>query len=161
VGTLEEVWITGDIYEDQVARVHVGQQLEAVTTAYADDVFHGTIARISPSLDPNTHTVEIRCEVNNPGFKLKPQMLAQIKIFVEPGKAIVVPLDALVFETDSYFAYVDAGNDCLERRKVIIASWNQRGFARVVSGLSPGEQVVTGVTMQADELWHEAHGESS
>jgi len=161
VGTLEDVWITGDIYEDDLARVHVGQQLEAVTTAYPDDVFHGTIARISPAVDPNTHTVQIRCEVSNPGFKLKPQMLAQVKIVVLPGEAVVVPLDALVFETDNYFAYVAAGTDRLERRKVVIASWSQRGFARVISGLSPGERVVTGVTMQVNELWHEAHGERS
>jgi membrane fusion protein, copper/silver efflux system len=160
VGTLEDVWITGDIYEDDLARVHVRQRLEAVTTAYPD-VFHGTIARISPAVDPNTHTVQIRCAVSNPGFKLKPQMLAQVKIVVLPGKAVVVPLDALVFETDSYFAYVATGNDRLERRKVVIASWSQRGFARVVSGLSPGDRVVTGVTMQVNELWHEAHGERS
>jgi Cu(I)/Ag(I) efflux system membrane fusion protein len=161
VGTLEDVWITGDIYEDDLARVHVGQRLEAVTTAYPDEVFHGTIARISPAVDPNTHTVQIRCAVSNPGFKLKPQMLAQVKIVVLPGKAVVVPLDALVFETDSYFAYVATGNDRLERRKVVIASWSQRGFARVISGLNPGDRVVTGVTMQVNELWHEAHGERS
>jgi multidrug efflux pump subunit AcrA (membrane-fusion protein) len=112
----------------------VGQELQAVTTAYPDEVFHGTIARISPAVDPNTHTVQIRCQVNNPGFKLKPQMLALVKIVVLPGKAVVVPLDALVFETDTYFAYVAAGNDRLKRRKVAIASWSQRGFARVVSG---------------------------
>ena len=79
------------------------------------------IARISPAVDPNTHTVQIRCAVSNPGFKLKPQMLAQVKIVVLPGRAVVVPLDALVFETDSYFAYVATGNDRLERRKVVIA----------------------------------------
>ena len=31
----------------------------------------------------------------------------------------MVPLDAVVFETDNYFAYVDVGNDRLERRKVV------------------------------------------
>jgi membrane fusion protein, copper/silver efflux system len=161
VGTLEDVWITGDIYESELARVHVGQQLEAVATAYPDEVFRGAIARISPALDPNTHTVQIRGQLNNPGFKLKPQMLAQVKIVVLPGKAVIAPLDAVVFETDSYFAYVAAGNDRLERRKVVIASWSRHGYARVISGLSPGERVVTGVTMQVNELWHEAHGESS
>lgn len=129
----------------------MGQELQAVTTAYPDEVFHGTIARISPAVDPNTHTVQIRCQVNNPGFKLKPQMLALVKIVVLPGKAVVVPLDALVFETDTYFAYVAAGNDRLKRRKVAIASWSQRGFARVVSGLSPGDRVVTAVTMQVND----------
>ena len=161
LGTLEDVWITGDIYEDELSRVHVGQELEAVTTAYPDEIFRGTIARISPNVDPNTHTVQIRCEVRNPDLKLKPQMLAVVKIVVRPGEALIVPLDAVVFETDSYFAYVDVGNDRLERRKVVIGSWDQQGYARVVSGLGPGDRVVTTEALQVDELWHEAHGESS
>jgi Cu(I)/Ag(I) efflux system membrane fusion protein len=161
LGTLEDVWITGDIYEDDLARVQVGQQLDAVTMAYPDDVFHGTIARISPNVDPNTHTLQIRCSVKNPGFKLKPQMLAQIRIFVRPGRALIVSMDSLVFETDSYFAYVDAGHDSFARRKVVIASWDRHGYARVVSGLAPGDRVATGGTMQLNELWHEAHGERS
>ena len=161
VGTLEDVWITGDIYEDELARVHVGQQLEAVTTAYPDQVFRGIIARISPNVDPNTHTLQIRCEVANPGLELKPQMLAVVKIVVRPGQALIVPLIAIVFETDDYFAYVDAGENRIERRKVVIGSWNQEGYARVISGLSPGDRVVATQALQVDELWHEAHGESS
>lgn len=161
LGTLDEVWITADIYEDDLARVREGQQLEAVTTAYPDEVFHGAIARVSPNIDPNTHTAQIRCAVKNPGARLKPQMLAEVRILVRPGKALVVPLDALVFESDSYFAYVDAGNNRLERRKVVIGSWSQRGYARVVSGLNAGDRVVTNTTMQVNELWHEAHGERS
>jgi membrane fusion protein, copper/silver efflux system len=161
LGTLDVVWVTADIYEDELARVQIGQSLEAVTTAYPDEIFHGTIARISPNIDPNTHTAQIRCAVNNPGSRLKPQMLAQVRIVVRPGRVLVAPLDALVFETDAYFAYVDLGGNRLERRKVAIASWNQRGYARVVSGLRAGENVVTNATLQVDELWHEAHGESS
>ena len=161
LGTLEDVWITADIYEDELARVKEGQQLSAVTTAYPDDVFHGTIARISPGVDPTTHTVQIRCQVQNPGFKLKPQMLARVTIDVRPGQALLVPLDALVFETDKYFAYVDAGNHMLERRVVSIGAWDQEGFARVISGLSAGDRVVTGETLQVNALWHQARGESS
>jgi len=161
LGTLEDVWITADIYEDELARVKPGQELSAVTTAYPDETFHGTIARISPNVDPTTHTAQIRCEVKNPGFKLKPQMLARVTIAVRPGQALIVPLDALVFETDKYFAYVDAGNHLLERRTVVIGAWDQEGYARVISGLSAGDRVVTGETMQVNALWHQARGESS
>ena len=88
-------------------------------------------------------------------------MLAVVKIIVRPGQALIVPLEVVVFETDNYFAYVDAGNDRVERRKVVIGSSNQQGYARVISGLSPGDHVVTSEALQVDELWHEAHGESS
>ncbi len=161
LGTLDEVWITADIYEDDLARVKVGQELEAVTVAYPDEVFHGTIARISPNIDPNTHTVQIRCEVKNPDSKLKPQMLARVTIIVRPGEAVLVPLDALIFETDHYFAYVAVGNNLLERRQVTIGNWDQEGYARVIAGLQVGDRVVTNQTIQVNALWHQSHGESS
>jgi Cu(I)/Ag(I) efflux system membrane fusion protein len=160
IGTLDDVWIVGDIYEDELARVHLGQQLEAVTTAYPGEVFQGAIARISPGVDPNTHTLQIRCEVKNPDLKLKPQMLAIVKIQVEPGSTLIVPLDALVFETDAYLAYVDVGDHRVEQRKVTIGSWNRQGYARVLSGLESGDRVVTGESLQVDQLWHAAHGKS-
>jgi len=159
LGTLTDVWITANIYQDDLARVHEGQDLDAVTTAYPDDVFKGVISRISPGIDPTTFTAQIRCTVANPGLKLKPQMLARVRIVTRPGLALVVPQQALVFDTDSYFAYVRVTPDAVARRKVVIASWNEKGYARVVSGLSPGDSVIVAGSLQVDELWREAHGQ--
>ena len=161
LGTLEAVWITGDIYEDDLARVKLGQAMDAVITAFPDEVFHGTVERISPNIDPNTHTLQIRCEVKNPGLRLKPQMLARVRITTRPGSVLVVPQDALVFDTDSYYAFVQSGENRLERRKVVIGSWGDKNEARVISGLKEGDRVITGETLQVNALWHEAHGESS
>jgi Cu(I)/Ag(I) efflux system membrane fusion protein len=161
LGTLNDVWITGDIYEDDLARVRVGQELSAVTTAFPDEVFKGVIARISPNIDPATHTLQIRCEVKNPGGKLKPQMLAKVSIVTRPGEALVVPQDALVFDIDNYYAFVEVSPGMFEHRKVSIASWSKAGYARVVSGLKASDLVVSGETLQVNALWHEAHGESS
>ena len=161
LGTLTDVWITGEIYEDDLARVRVGQDLSAVTTAFPDEVFHGVIARISPNIDPTTHTLQIRCEVKNPGGRLKPQMLAKVTIVTRPGEALVVPQDALVFDIDNYYAFVEVSPGTFEHRKVAIASWSKAGYARVVSGLKAGDRVVGGETLQINALWHEAHGESS
>ena len=159
VGTLNDVWITASIYEDDLARVHEGQSLEAVTTAYPNDVFNGVISRVSPGIDPATYTAQIRCTVANPGLKLKPQMLARVRIVTRPGTALVVAQQALVFDTDSYFAYVRVGSDTVARRKVVIASWNEKGYARIVSGLAAGDTVVVAGSLQVDELWREAHGQ--
>jgi RND family efflux transporter MFP subunit len=161
LGTLDHVWITADIYEVDLARVQVGQSLEAVTTTFPNEVFKGVIWRVSPNIDPNAHTAEIRCDVENPDLKLKPQMLARVKIITNPGSALVVPQQALVFDGDSYIAFVEVGPDSFERRKVEIGSWNEHGYARIISGLKPGERVIEHKSLQVNALWHEAHGESS
>jgi len=161
LATLQRVWITVDIYEDDLARVHTGQSLEATTLSYPDEVFKGVVNRISPNLDPNVHTLQLLCQIDNPGEKLKPQMLARVRIVTHPGAALVVPQTALVFDGNAYYAFVLTGRNKVERRSVHIATWNDQGYARVVSGLKSGERVITRKSLQMNALWHEAHGESS
>jgi len=161
LGTLSDVWIVANIYEDDLARIHVGQALEAVTTAYPDQSFKGFISRISPGVDPNTHTLQIRCEVKNPGGQLKPEMLARVRIVTNPGYALVVPMESLVFDTNAYYVYVDLGGGKFDRRKVEVGSWKEQGAARVLSGLKAGERVVVDESIQVNALWHQANGENS
>ena len=160
LATLDRVWITADIYEDDFSRVRVGQSLEAVTAAYPGEVFKGTVQRISPSFDPNTHTLELRCEVANPGSRLKPQMLARVRIVTNPGLALVTPQSALVFDDNAYYAFIVVGANSVERRRVEIADWNERGYARIVSGINSGERLLTTESLRMNSLWHEARGES-
>jgi len=161
LGTLSDVWITADIYEDDLARVHEGQRLEAVTTAYPDEVFSGFVSRISPNIDPATHTLQVRCQVDNRSLKLKPQMLARVRIETKPGDALVIPQEALVFDTNHYFAFVEITAGSFERRAVSIASWKEEGFVRILAGLRPGERVVVAESLQVNALWHQANGENS
>jgi Cu(I)/Ag(I) efflux system membrane fusion protein len=161
LASLRRVWITADIYEDDLSRVHTGQSLGAVTVAYPGEIFKGVVDRISPALDPNVHTLQLLCSIENPGEKLKPQMMARVRIVTRPGAALVVPQTALVFEGNVYYAFVQTGPNTIERRTVQIATWNDQGYARVVSGLKPGERVVTRKSLQLDAVWRAAHGQSS
>jgi membrane fusion protein, copper/silver efflux system len=161
LATLDQVWLTADIYEDDLSRVHVGQTLQAVTTAYPGEMFSGVIGRISPNIDANTHTLQLRCQIENRGLKLKPQMLARIRIVTKPGSALVVDERALVFDTDRYYAFVRGPGNVIVRREVMIRSWNERGYARVVRGLSVGDRVVDAQSVEVDSLWDQSGAEDS
>jgi Cu(I)/Ag(I) efflux system membrane fusion protein len=161
VGSLDDVWITADIYEADLARVQVGEQLEARTTAFPNQIFKGRVDRISPNIDPNTHTLEIRCSVRNPHDELKPQMLARVRIVTRPGAALVVPQMALVYDGTAYYAFVEVGRDRFERREVTTGSWSEQGYTRVISGLTAGERVVERQSIQVNGLWQQAHGEGT
>jgi Cu(I)/Ag(I) efflux system membrane fusion protein len=156
LATLDQVWLTADIYEDDLSRVHVGQTLHAVTTAYPGEMFSGVIGRISPNIDANTHTLQLRCQIENRGLKLKPQMLARIRIVTKAGYALVVDERALVFDTDRYYAFVLVPGNVVVRREVMIRSWNESGYARVVHGLSVGDQVVDAQSVEVDSLWDQS-----
>jgi len=160
LATLQRVWITADIYQDDLSRVWVGQSLEAVTASYPGKVFKGRVERISPALDPNIRTLQLRCQVNNSESLLKPQMLARVRLAATPGMALVIPWSALVFDDHGYYAFVLAGADKVERRQVEIADWDEDGYSRVVSGLKPDDRFFTTETLQFNAMWHAAHAKA-
>ena len=161
LATLQKVWITADIYQDDLSRVWIGQRLEAVTASYPGVAFKGTVQRISPALDPNIHTLQLRCQVDNPGSMLKPQMLARVSLATPARMALVIPQSALVFDDNGYFAFIVTGADSVERRRVEIAEWSEPGYARVVSGIKPGDRFLTTESLKFNALWHAAHSKTS
>jgi Cu(I)/Ag(I) efflux system membrane fusion protein len=161
LGTLDEVWITADVYEEDAARLAVGQTLEARVPAFPGQTFRGTISNISPDINPDTHTLQVRSKVPNAGGKLKPRMLASVTILTRPGKALAVPPGALVFDTDGYYVFVKVGADRVLRRKVEIVSWGGDGPVRVRAGLKSGERIAVSETVQLNALWHRARGEGT
>ncbi len=161
VGILDEVWITADIYEEDAARLAAGERLRVRVAAFPGEVFHGTISNVSPDINPNTHTLEVRSKVANPGIKLKPRMLADVTILTPSQEVVVVPATALVYDTDGYYAFVGKGNGRLLRQKVEVYSWSYSGLIRIRSGLQAGEKVVSSETVQVNALWHRARGEGA
>jgi Cu(I)/Ag(I) efflux system membrane fusion protein len=157
LATLQRVWITADIYQDDLSRVWVGQNLQATTASFPGEVFKGTVQRIAPALDPNIHTLQLRCQVDNPKSLLKPQMLARVRLATPSRQALVIPQSALVFDDHAYYAFVLNGDDKVERRQVDIAEWNEDGFARVVSGMRPDDKFIATETPRFNAMWHDAH----
>jgi Cu(I)/Ag(I) efflux system membrane fusion protein len=160
LGTLDEVWVTADVYEEDSSRLAVGQALEARVPAFPGRTFQGVISNISPDINPDTHTLQVRSKVANADGRLKPRMLASVTIFTRPGKALAVPQDALVFDTDGYYAFVKGGDGKIFRRKVDVVS-SGSGPVRVRSGLKTGERVAVSETVQLNALWHRAQGQGS
>ncbi len=69
--------------------------------AYPDQVFHGVVEKISPTLDPATRLFSAEIKVANPQFLLRPSMFTDVSLFVEPRKdALLVPKEAVLFEEE-------------------------------------------------------------
>ncbi len=80
VADLDRVWIRAQVYEDQLALVRVGQEVEATVDAFPGETFVGTVAFIDPVLDPATRTVDVRYDLSNPGLRLRPGMFATVTL---------------------------------------------------------------------------------
>jgi cobalt-zinc-cadmium efflux system membrane fusion protein len=109
IGELDKVWVLGDLYEMDLARVHVGVPATVNVVAYPDRVFTGTVDWVSGSLDPNTRTAKVRCTFDNPEKLLRPMMYATVQISVDQEKALAIPRNALLRLDDATVVFVEVG----------------------------------------------------
>lgn len=142
VSDLSSVWATADIYEYEVPFVHLGQHISFTLSYYPGKSYSGTISYIYPTVDPQTRTVKVRVDIPNPNFVLKPQMFADAQLKVNYGVQILVPQEAVLDSGTEQRVFVVHGGGAFEPRKVILGPVVD-GNVAVLSGLKPGEKVVT------------------
>jgi membrane fusion protein, heavy metal efflux system len=143
VADLSTMWLVAQVYETDVPRLQVGQPVDVHVMAYPTEGFHATIAYIGAVVNPDTHRVGVRAVVDNPGHRLKPEMFAEFRITTQAAvQTPTVPQRALVREGDQMRVWVAQGDHAFTPRAVTVGL-AQEGYVQVVSGLQPGERVVT------------------
>jgi len=142
ISDLSDVWILCDVYENDLANVHVGENAEVRLNAYPDKVFRGRIGNIGPILDPNLRTAKVRIEVENPG-SMKIGMFVTATFHGEKKEMYAtVPADAILHLHDREWVYVPAGDKSFRRVEVKSAEVLPNKMQEIVSGVQPGQQVV-------------------
>src|SRR4029077_3010878 len=143
IADLANLWVLADIYESDLHRIRAGQKAEVTTAAYPDERFMATVSRISDVVDPTTRPVKVRFVVSNSAGRLKPEMFATVKIFLnEQATALTVPPSAVFTEGGKNYVYVQTGMREFTPRLVDVSP-DPSGRMRVTSGLKTGEKVVS------------------
>jgi cobalt-zinc-cadmium efflux system membrane fusion protein len=143
ISDLTTVWIVCDVYENDMASVRVGEPAEIKLNAYPNKVLKGTISNIGSILDPNIRTAKVRIEVANPGEMMRPGMFASVTLFGK-GKQnyAAVQASAIVHLHDRDWVYTPADGK-FKRIEVVSGEQLPNNMQVIVSGLQPGQQVVT------------------
>ena len=157
IGELDKVWVIGDIYEVDLARVRVGEKAKVTTVAYNGENFTGTVDWISGSLDPNTRTAKVRCTFDNPDKKLRPMMYTTVEISVDQRKAVAIPRSSMVRMGDYNVVFLEVGEANgrvqFERLPVEVAESPTAAFLAVKHGVEAGQKlVVSGVDALKEKL---------
>ena len=142
ISNTSTVWVLANVYENQLAYVHVGDPVTIKSNSYPD-IFHGRISFMGAALDPTSRTLQARIDTANPNGKLKKDMY--ITATVVAGKisnALLVPDSAVLRDAENEpFVYVEVGQAQFARRPVKLGE-NSEGKTQVLSGLQPGDRVV-------------------
>jgi cobalt-zinc-cadmium efflux system membrane fusion protein len=143
ISDLSTVWIVCDVYENDMANVHMGEPADIKLNAYPDKILKGTISNIGPILDPSIRTAKVRIEVANPGQMMRLGMYGTATLYgKEKQTYAAVPASAIVHMHDRDWVYVPLQGK-FKRVEVVSGEQLPNNMQQVISGLQPGQQVVT------------------
>jgi cobalt-zinc-cadmium efflux system membrane fusion protein len=139
---MSSVWILVNVYQNDVAYVHVGDPVTIANESYPEAV-HGKIEYISPALDPNTRTLQARIEAPNPGERLKKEMYvtAEVQAGVIPNALFVPNASVLRDDQNMPYVYLQTGQRQFARRGVTLGE-SLDGKTQILTGLLATDQVV-------------------
>ncbi len=143
ISDLTSVWIVCDIYETDMANVRIGQPAEIKLNAYPDKVLKGTISNIGSMLDPNIRTAKVRIEVANPSLMMRPGMFATATLYGKEKRTFAaVPSPAIVHLHDRDWVFIPV-EEKFKRIQVVSGQQLPNNMQEILSGLQPGQQIVT------------------
>ena len=80
---MTRLWVLLDAYESDLVWLRYAQKVTFRVEADPGRTFEGTIAFISPVLDPATRTVSVRVNVTNTDGRLKPGLFVHASVFAD------------------------------------------------------------------------------
>jgi membrane fusion protein, heavy metal efflux system len=159
-----QVLVTANIYERDLARVKIGQQVAVTVPGTPTKSFSGQISRIGTFVDPQSRVVPVQATLDNPQGYLKAGTFAQIQLATSQitSPAIVIPTSAVVETETEKLVYVKSGDSY---QSITVTLGQTVGdIVAVKTGLFAGDLVVT---QRAPQLYAQslkkqptsAHGE--
>ena len=144
----ERLWLEASVAEADLGRLPDPRgawfAVEGFEQTFAIDPDEGgQVVAFGNMVDPVRRTVPLVFELPNPNGLLRVGMFAEVRVWAgESVDALAVPASAIVDEAGQDVVYVMLGGESFERR-VLRLGIRDGDYVQVLSGLEPGERIVT------------------
>ena len=152
ISDLSTVWVVCDVYENDLANVRLGDIAEITLNAYPGHVLTGTISNIGAILDPSIRTAKVRIEVHNPGMMRLGMFVTATFTGQKKETHTEVPASAVLHLHDRDWIFVPTQDKKFRRVEVVGGVMLPNQMQEIVSGLQPGQQVVTNAVVLQNTL---------
>lgn len=143
ISNLDEVWIEAPIFERDLNRLAGNVTATFTTAAYPGQEFRGVVVDTGAVIDERTRAASVVFQVPNSGRALRIGMQADVRLDAgESVTAMMIPKEAVLDNEGKKIVYVLLSGEEFQRREVMVGD-EHGGKVAVLSGLQPGERVVT------------------
>jgi RND family efflux transporter MFP subunit len=142
IADLSEVWVNAEIFAQDAPVVREGMPAEVTVEGLPGRTLTGLIEYVYPTVRDRSRSMRARISLENPRAQLKPGMYATVRLAAELGELLTVPTSAVLQTGERAVTFVDMGDGSLMPQEVELGL---RGadLVQVISGLEPGQRVVT------------------
>jgi cobalt-zinc-cadmium efflux system membrane fusion protein len=141
IADLSTVWVSSQVPETYIRFIQPNEQVEIRLVAYPDETFEGHVLRIADTVDPQTRTVKVHAEMQNPHGRFRPEMFGSIHHIESMARMPVVPTGAVIEGDGRTTVFVESAPGTFEERTVVVGK-KAGPMVRIVSGLKAGDVVV-------------------
>lgn len=150
VADLAEVWVEGELFEQDLKFVHQGTQAHIEVSAYPGEHMMGRVSFVYPVVDIRSRTNRVRVTVPNRELRLKPGMFATIYFESDLGaREVSVPMAAVVVTGERNLVFVRDSAGTLTPREVVLGA-RAGDRVQVLRGLAEGETIVGSANFLVD-----------
>lgn len=144
IADLSRVWVEAHIYEYELAHVRKGLEAEMSLPYHPGTTFTGKVTYVYPYLQKQTRDVVIRLELDNPDLLLKPEMYADVRIRTQgESRGTLIPEEAVIRSGERNVVFVAGADGKFIPRMVTLGMKVDNGKIQALSGIAPGETIVT------------------
>lgn len=157
--SLDPVYVDFTLPQQDVRDVRVGQEVQLSVDAFPSVPFTGKVTALDSKLDEATRSVRVQATFENGDHRLEPGMFGNVSVLLPAQQDVVtVPQTAITYNPYGDVVYViesakdqngqpvagDKGEAALTVRQQFVKIGETRGDqVSILSGVKPGEQVVT------------------
>ena len=146
---LSAVWVWAEFYQEELPLIGPGMQVKITTSAYPGFALTGRIALVDPFASESKRTSRVRIDVENPDYRLRPGMYANVELQIDQGDGLTVPVGAVLPTGRRNIVFVDKGGGRLEPRFIELGRKFGDRYA-VTGGLAENERVVSSANFLID-----------
>ncbi|HEU0301396.1 MAG TPA: efflux RND transporter periplasmic adaptor subunit, partial [Longimicrobium sp.] len=149
IADLSRVWVEAELREADAGTVREGSPATVEFAAFPGQPLAGVVSYLQPTLQAEARTLRARIVLSNPEGRLRPGMYATVRLTAPARTALTVPASALVRTGERTLVFVDLGGGRIAAQEVEAGRVTGE-FAEVLSGVEPGQRVVTSAQFLLD-----------
>jgi len=137
---IDTVKLLTHVSDEDLDKVKAAQKVEVKVSTYLNRSYEVKEINISPVMDPLSRKIEVKINISNPDYLLKPGMFPKIKLWGEKKNVLLVPKGAVVKKEGKEQVFVVRDNRAYLQK--VIVGLEKDGLVEILEGLKEGDQVV-------------------